>query len=92
MNSERADALLHSQQTFDGKVFFYCSGTGYQHLTVCIAEGFKELGVPFYSNINYWRISPEQEEYFLCHDPRITPDDCAVLVLEKHGFYITKIS
>lgn len=83
MNTERADALFNLHQTFDSKVYFYCCDIGYQHLTVCLAEGLKELGIPFYSNINYWRVAPGKEEYLLCHDPKITPDDCSVVVLEK---------
>lgn len=85
---------------FSGKVFFYCypptpRGEGhynhayhyYQHGTVVLAEGLKELGIECYSNINYWKLSPDREEYLLTHDPTITPDDCAIVVLE-HTYFL----
>jgi hypothetical protein len=71
------------------KVFFYCSPAGppeksaYQHELVCLAEGLNSLGVEFYSNINYWRTSPEQETYLFRYSPEIQPDDCSIVVL--HG-------
>ncbi len=82
------------------KVFFYCfppclRGDGhyslayhyYQHGTVVLAEGLKALGIECYSNINYWKLSPDREEYLLTHDPAVTPDDCAIVVLE-HTYFL----
>lgn len=70
----------------DSPIFFYCSDNRLAHLKICIAEGLKELGIPFYSNINYWRISDQSEETLFCHHPDIHPDDCSVVVLDKNWF------
>lgn len=64
-------------------IFFYCCEKEFGHLKICIAEGLKELGIPFYSNINYWRISDQSEETLFCHNPDINPDDCSIVVMDK---------
>ena len=70
------------------KVFFYCCPAGpvdnqaYQHPLICLAEGFKQLGMEFYSDRNYWRLSPDTEEYLFNHNPEVTPDDCAIVVID----------
>ncbi len=78
---------------FNGKIYFYCDpkkgvreGLKLQHLLVCLAEGFKELGIPFFSNVNYWKESPEKEEYLFRHQPEVTPDDCSIVVLSNNWF------
>jgi hypothetical protein len=77
---------------FTGKIFFYCvppgtpDNTGYPHTIICLAEGLRALGIEFYSNINYWQLSPEKEEYLFRHDPKVTPDDCSVVVLNQDWF------
>jgi len=44
-------------------IFFYYvpqgtpEDTAYQHNIVCLGEGLKALGIPFYSNVNYWKLS-----------------------------------
>lgn len=88
MNSDIVTAKFTDQCNFTGQVFFYLSPQGFPHLSICLAEGFKELGIRFYSNINFWQASPDREEYLFCHDPSVTPDDCSVVVLNKDwNFY-----
>jgi len=78
------------------KVFFYCyppkqRGDGsyhkayhyYQHASVVLGEGLKELGIELYSNVNYWKLSPNQDEYLFQHDPAVTPDDCDIVVFDN---------
>ncbi|MGF1491690.1 MAG: glycosyltransferase [Microcoleaceae cyanobacterium] len=71
-------------------IFFYCfspdGSDSYQHPIVCLAEGLKALGIEFYSNINYWQISADSEEYLFRHDPTIGPDDCSIVVMENNWF------
>jgi hypothetical protein len=81
----------HMSSDFTEKVFFYCCPPcppeqAYQHSLVSLAEGFKSLGIQFYSNINYWQISPDKEEYLFCHDPEVTPDDCSIVIIENAWF------
>ncbi len=83
MNSDSAAAKFTKQHTFTGQVFFYLCDTGFPHLSICLAEGFKKLGIPFYSNINYWKLSPEREEYLFRYDPNVMPEDCSIVILNK---------
>jgi hypothetical protein len=77
---------------YSDKIFFYCYPTGspenaaYQAAIVCLAEGLEELGIPFYSNINHWRTSPDKDEYLFRHDPAIKPDDCTIVVFDGCWF------
>jgi len=81
---------------FTGKVFFYCvppdtpDNTAYPHTMICLAEGLKALGIEFYSNINYWRLSPEKEEYLFRHNPDVAPQDCSIVILNHTWFLIAK--
>lgn len=78
-------------------VFFYCypptqRGEGsyhtawhyYQHAVVVLAEGLQELGIPCYSNINYWKLSPHQEQYLLQPDPHVNASDCSIVIFNDH--------
>jgi len=70
-------------------VYFYCypqgpaTRAGYNHEIVGLAEGLKELGVSFYSDINYWRLEPAAEKFLFNHVPDISPDDCDIVVLNN---------
>ncbi|MCU0542517.1 MAG: hypothetical protein MUE44_10030 [Oscillatoriaceae cyanobacterium Prado104] len=69
-------------------VFFYGIEKSFSHLIICLAEGLKELGIPLYSNINYWQIHPERSEYIFNHNIKVTPDDCSAVVVDaKWRFY-----
>lgn len=76
----------------DISIYFFCCPAGppenqpYQHALVCLAEGLKALGIKFYADRNYWRLSPVSEEYLFVHDPDVTPDDCSVVVLDGEWF------
>lgn len=80
---------------FNGKVYFFCdprteinAGDKFQHLLICLAEGFRELGISFFSNLNYWKESTQEEKYLFCHQPDVTPDDCSIVVLTNNWFHI----
>jgi hypothetical protein len=71
---------------FDGKVFFYCVPADYSdydnpypHMAVCLAEGFKELGIEFYSNVDYWKTS--SGDYLFRYNPEVRAEDCSIVVL-----------
>jgi hypothetical protein len=58
--------------------------TGYQHQSVALAEGLGKLGVPVYSNIDYWK---NVDGSFLFHaTPDVRPEDCDVVVAE-HAYF-----
>jgi hypothetical protein len=83
MNDALANVPSPPQCSFEGQIFFYCLPSGYQPLSICLAEGLKQLGIPFYSNVDFWKISPEREDYLFRYHPNMTPDDCTVVVVEK---------
>ena len=73
-------------------IYFYCSPfkspekSSYQHLTICLAEGLKSLGIPYYSDINYWKLIPDEEKYLFQQNPEVLPNDCDVVVLNDMWF------
>ncbi|MBW4560110.1 MAG: glycosyltransferase [Mojavia pulchra JT2-VF2] len=76
------------------KIYFYCDprlnvvpGDKFQHLLICLAEGFRELGIEFFSNVNYWQESPEEKKYLFRHHPDVTPDDCSIVILQNNWFH-----
>lgn len=83
MNSDIPVPQSSQKGIFTDPIFFYFLDKAFHHLSICLAEGLKQLGIPFYSNINFWQISQEREEYLFSHDPNINPDDCSVVVLNK---------
>jgi hypothetical protein len=51
--------------------------SGYQHCSIAIAEGLRELGVPYHSNISYWS---EGGRNLFETTPGVSPQDCDVIV------------
>ncbi len=75
------------------RVYFYTTSTEgppegayFQDLIVNLATGFKQLGIEFHANYNYWQISPESDLTLLQHNPEITPQDCDIVVLERQYY------
>lgn len=77
-------------------IYFYCTlptipgNTYYPHIRVCLAEGFRELGIPVYSNVTNWQLSVESQDHLFIHDPDVTPKDCSVVVLDTGWIDIQK--
>ncbi len=71
--------------TFEEQVFFYLGEGEFCHLALCLAEGFLQLEIPFYANINHWQIAPDREEYLFCYHPSVTHNDCSIVVVSKGG-------
>lgn len=65
------------------RIYFYCSDeTGnLQEDVIALAEGMLELGIPYYSNCNYWLRSTEPNDYLFKHDPNVRHEDCDVVVV-----------
>jgi len=64
-------------------VYFYCR-VGETHLqedVVALAEGFRELGVPFFANGNYWRETAHGSDFLVQQHAKITPADCDIVVV-----------
>lgn len=63
---------------------YFCCREGETHLqedVVALAEGFRELGVPFFANGNYWRETPGSSGFLIQHQAKITPADCDIVVV-----------
>jgi hypothetical protein len=52
------------------------------HLSLCLAEGLASLGIPIFANRNYWLTDSEHPSYLFRHDENVSPDDCAVCVVD----------
>ena len=73
-------------------LYFYCypqgpaEKAGYQHALVVLAEGLRELGLTFYSNIDYWPLKNVPGAFLFNQSPDVTPNDCDVVVLNNVWF------
>jgi hypothetical protein len=67
------------------RVYFFCSNEpGDLYLSedvIALAEGFVELGIPFFANCNYWLQSTDPSDYLFKHTPNVGPDDCDIVVV-----------
>jgi hypothetical protein len=65
------------------RVYFYCRGEeeNFQEDVIALAEGFRELGVSYHANCDYWLQSTAPGDYLLRHDPEIVADDCDIVVV-----------
>jgi len=68
-------------------LYFHCHPQGdkrypaFQHQLINIAFGLQELGISYYSNINYWKTGKNN---YLFNKSTITPEECDVVVT-SHG-------
>src|ERR1700730_17030520 len=64
-------------------VFFFCldSEDVLQEDVVCLADGLRQLGIPFYGNCNYWQETPQDREFLIKYDPHVAFSDCDVVVV-----------
>lgn len=67
----------------DHQVYFFCRDeeANLQEDVIALAEGLNALGIPHYSNTNYWRSSTGAADSLFRHDSAVTPDDCSVVVV-----------
>jgi hypothetical protein len=74
------------------KICFFCKAQGppeasaYQHEMVALAEGLTSLGVPFFSNIDYWRGGPGGSDRLFRAESGVLPEDCDVMVISNPWF------
>lgn len=65
------------------RVYFYCRNEegNLQEDVITLAEGLREIGVPFSGNCDYWLESTKPGDYLIRLDPHIRPDDCDIVVV-----------
>jgi hypothetical protein len=52
-----------------------------QEDVITLAEGLRELGIPFHANCNYWQETTEPGSWLFRHEPAVRPDDCDLVVV-----------
>lgn len=64
-------------------VYFYCCDEpgNLQEDVIALAEGLREVGIPFFGNCNYWQESVNPADFLIRHDRNISPDDCDIVVV-----------
>jgi hypothetical protein len=65
------------------RVYFFCSKQpeDLQEDVIALAEGLRELGIPYFANCNYWQESTKPDDYLFRHTPDVGPDDCEIVVV-----------
>ena len=65
------------------RVYFYCRDDEGNLLedVIALAEGLRELGVPFSGSCDYWLETPEPGSFLIRRDPAVGPDDCDIVVV-----------
>lgn len=65
------------------RVYFFCCNEpgNLQEDVIALAEGLNELGVPFFSNCDYWLQSLDPGDYLFKHCPEISHQDCDIVVV-----------
>ena len=65
------------------RVYFYVRNDEgcLQEDVITLAEGLRELGIPFHANCNYWQETTEPGSWLFRHDPEVRPDECDVVVV-----------
>ncbi len=65
------------------RVYFYVRNDEgcLQEDVITLAEGLREMGIPFHANCNYWQETTEPGSCLFRHDPAVGPDDCDVVVV-----------
>ena len=61
----------------------------YQHELIALAEGFKDLGINYYANLDYWKINLEGEFLFK-KDSCVGPEDCDLVLVQSEYFLENK--
>lgn len=65
------------------RVYFYCRDEegNLQEDIITLAEGLRELGIPYWGSSDYWRDSADSPSCLIRHDPEVGPADCDVVVV-----------
>lgn len=65
------------------KIYFFCRDEedNLQEDVIAIAEGLRELGIPYFANCDYWRQSPVAGDFLFRRTPDVIPEDCDAVVV-----------
>lgn len=74
--------LAYEDVLAKGVYFIFSAEHHFYHLSICLAEGFQELGIPIFSNRNYWLTDFNKSTYLFSHTDDIKPEDCAICIVD----------
>jgi hypothetical protein len=65
------------------RIYFYVrSDEGcLQEDVITLAEGLRELGIPFHANCDYWQETTDPGSWLFRHDSAVGPDECDLVVV-----------
>jgi hypothetical protein len=72
------------------RIYFHCCGDEeniFQDDIIPLAEGLRELGVPYFARANYWRQSLQEDDFLFHASPDVRPEDCDVVVFPAAWFH-----
>jgi hypothetical protein len=75
-------------QLMDKTIYFFCTTQGsparayFQSAAVALAQGLRVLGTPYFANVEYWRMSADEDDYLFKETPSVHFTDCDVVVVE----------
>lgn len=72
------------------RIYFHCCDDSeeiFQDDIIPLAEGLRELGIPYYSRANYWRQSSGRDDFLFQATPNVRPEDCDVVVFPASWFH-----
>ncbi|NES91753.1 hypothetical protein [Okeania sp. SIO2B9] len=72
-----------------GVYFIFSPVKKCSHISICIAEGLKKLGIPIFSNIDCWLIDLKNQEYLFKNDRQLHPNNCAIVVADIYFIEMT---
>jgi hypothetical protein len=70
-------------------VYFFCyphgpaDRAGYEHQIVCLAEGLRELGVPFFGNVDYWQEANTPHDFLIRQNAHVSFRDANIVVFSS---------
>lgn len=74
--------MIDWMQVVEKGVYFVFFEDMVSHISVSLAEGLEELGIPIFSNQNCWRSYFKEGEYLFKQDNSVSPNDCAICIAD----------
>jgi hypothetical protein len=72
------------------RIYFYCCDDReeiFQDDIIPLAEGLREMGIPYSSRANYWLQSTKEDDFLFHASPGVRPEDCDVVIFPAAWFH-----
>jgi hypothetical protein len=73
----------------DKTIYFFCTTQGspatayFQSASIALAQGLRVLGMPYFANVDYWRMSADEDDYLFKKTPSVHFTDCDIVVVDS---------